>query len=110
MRDIITPCGCYRYKTLPQGFITASDSYTNHYDEVVTDIPNQTKCIYIIGMWEANIKNAFFQACHWMDRCSRHGITQNPAKFHFTKDVLEFMGFEITMTSIRPSNTYIWAI
>ena len=45
-----------------------------------------------------------------MDICGRHGITQNPEKFHFAKDTVEFAGFEITTTNIRPSDTFIRAI
>ena len=45
-----------------------------------------------------------------MDICGRHGITQNPEKFHFAKDTVEFAGFEITSTNIRPSDTFIRAI
>ena len=45
-----------------------------------------------------------------MDICGRHGITQNPEKFHFAKETVEFAGFEITTTNIRPSDTFIRAI
>ena len=106
----ITPWGRYRYKTLPQGFVAAGDGYTRRYDEVVADIPHKTKCIDDVGMWAPTIEEAFFQTCKWMDICGRHGITQNPEKFHFAKDTVEFAGFEITTTNIRPSDTFIRAI
>ena len=106
----ITPWGRYRYKTLPQGFVAAGDGYTRRYDEVVADIPHKTKCIDDVGMWAPTIEEAFFQTCKWMDICGRHGITQNPEKFHFAKETVEFAGFEITTTNIRPSDTFIRAI
>ncbi|RDH89254.1 MAG: hypothetical protein DIZ77_16200 [endosymbiont of Seepiophila jonesi] len=106
----ITPWGRYRYKTLPQGFVAAGDGYTRRYDEIVADIPNKTKCIDDVGMWAPTIEEAFFQTCNWMDICGRHGITQNPEKFHFAEDTVEFAGFEITKTNIRPSDTFIRAI
>ena len=61
-------------------------------------------------MWAPTIEDAFFQTCKWMDICGRHGITQNPEKFHFAKDTVEFAGFEITSTNIRSSDTFIRAI
>ena len=106
----ITPWSRYRYKTLPQGFVAAGDGYTRRYDKIVADIPHKTKCIDDVGMWAPTIESAFFQTCKWMDICGRHGITQNPEKFHFEKDTVEFAGFEITSTNIRPSDTLIRAI
>ena len=106
----ITPWGRYRYKTLPQGFVAAGDGYTRRYNEIVADIPPKTKCIDDVGMWAPTIEDAFFQTCKWMDICGRHGITRNPEKFHFAKDTVEFAGFEITSTNIRPSATFIRAI
>ena len=97
-------------KNLPQGFVAAGDGYTRRYDEVVADIPHKTKCIDDVGMWAPTIEEAFFQTCKWMDICGRHGITQNPEKFHFAKETVEFAGFEITTTNIRPSDTFIRAI
>ena len=84
--------------------------YTRRYDEVVADIPHKTKCIDDVGMWAPTIEEAFFQTCKWMDICGRHDITQNPEKFHFAKETVEFAGFEITTTNIRPSDTFIRAI
>ena len=106
----ITPWGRYRYKTLPQGFVAAGNGYNRLYDEVVADIPHKTKCIDDVGMWAPTIEEAFFPTCKWMDICGRHGITQNPEKFHFAKETVEFAGFEITTTNIRPSDTFIRAI
>ena len=97
-------------KNLSQGFVAAGDGYTRRYDEVVADIPHKTKCIDDVGMWAPTIEEAFFQTCKWMDICGRHGITQNPEKFHFAKETVEFAGFEITTTNIRPSDTFIRAI
>ena len=106
----ITPWGRYMYKTLPQGFVAAGDGYTRRYDEVVADIPHNTKCIDDVGVWAQTKEEAFFQTCTWMDICGRHGITQNPEKFHFAKETVEFAGFEITTTNIRLSDTFIRAI
>ena len=39
----ITPCGLYRYKVAPQGYIASGDGYTRRFDEIVAHIPNKTK-------------------------------------------------------------------
>uniref|UniRef100_A0A8C4Q621 Polyprotein n=1 Tax=Eptatretus burgeri TaxID=7764 RepID=A0A8C4Q621_EPTBU len=45
LTTFITHWGRYRYKTAPQGYIASGDGYTRRYDEIVSDIPNKTKCI-----------------------------------------------------------------
>ena len=76
----ITPWGRYRYRTAPQGYIASGDGYTSRYDEVVSSIPNKTKCIDDTLLWSLTIEECFFQACRWLDTCGRHGITLNPDK------------------------------
>ncbi len=79
----ITPWGRYRYRTAPQGYISSGDGYTRRYDEIVSDIPNKTKCV---DVWSDSIEDSFSQACHWLNICGHNGITLNPEKFQFAED------------------------
>ena len=81
-------------------------------DDTMKSLPTSHTniCIDDVGMLAPTVEEAFFQTCKWMDICGRHGITQNPEKFHFAKDTVEFAGFEITTTNIRPSDTFIRTI
>ena len=106
----ITPWGRYRYRTAPQGYIASGDGYTRRYDEITASIPNKTKCVDDTLLWSDSIEESFFQACNWLDICGKHGITLNPEKFRFAKDVVEFAGFEITNDTVRPCKKYIRAI
>ena len=106
----ITPWGRYRYCTAPQGYIASGDGYTRRYDEIVSSIPDKTKCVDDALLWADTIEECFFQAVNWLDICGRHGITLNPAKFKFARDEVEFAGFEITSNTVRPCKKYIRAI
>ena len=53
---------------------------------------------------------AFHQATEWLDICARNGITLNPAKFRFAKDKVEFAGFTVTPTEVRPADKFMAAI
>ena len=106
----ITPWGRYRYRTAPQGYIASGDGYTRRYDEIISSIPNKTKCVDDTLLWSDTIEESFFQASHWLDICGRHGITLNPEKFTFARDEVEFAGFEITNDTVRPCRKYIRAI
>ena len=46
----------------------------------------------------------------WLDTCGRNGITQNHDKFVFGKDTVEFAGFEISLTSVKPCSKVLQAI
>ena len=110
LTTFITPWGCYRYKTAPQGYIASGDGYTWQYDEIVAHIKNETKCIDDTLLWAPSIKDTFSSAIEWLDICGRNGITLNPDKFVFTQDSVNFAGFEITNNSVRPCRKYLSAI
>lgn len=110
LTTFITPWGRYRYKTAPQGYIASGDGYTRRYDEIVTDIPNKTKCVDDALLWADDLEESFFQAVRWLDVCGKNGITLNPGKFVFGADEVEFGGFEITRDEVRPCQRYLQAI
>ena len=110
LTTFITPWDRYRYKTCPQGYAASQDGYTRRFDEIVIDFPNKTKCIDDTCLWTDTLEESFFQTCRWLDICGRHGIVQNPEKFVFGSDTVEFAGFVITTTDIQPSDKHIRAI
>jgi hypothetical protein len=110
LTTFITPWGRYRYKTAPQGYIASGDGYTRRFDEIITDIPNKTKCIDDALLWANDLEESVFQAVLWLDICGRNGITLNPEKFIFGVDEVEFAGVEITRDEVRPCQRYLQAI
>ncbi len=42
--------------------------------------------------------------------CAVNGITLNPEKFHFAEDTVEFAGFSISPTGVRPGDKYLQSI
>ena len=106
----ITPWGRYHYRTAPQGYIASGDGYTSRYDTIVSHILAKTKCIDDALLWSQDIAGAYAQAVEWLDVCGRNGITLNPDKFRFAQDAVEFAGFEITPTAVKPSRKYVRAI
>lgn len=106
----ITPWGRYRYHSAPQGYIASGDAYTSRYDSLVTEVRQVTKCIDDALLWSSTIEGAYHQATEWLDICARNGITLNPDKFHFAEDEVEFAGFEITNSEVKPCKKYIRAI
>ena len=56
------------------------------------------------------MEESFYQTAQWLDLCARNSIILNPDKFKFGADTVEFAGFEITPTSVRPNERIIKAI
>ena len=77
----ISPHGGWcRYKTAPQGYIASGDGYSRRFDEIVSHVPNKTKCIDDTLLRADNLSENFTQAV-------------NPDKFVFGADTVEFAGF-----------------
>ena len=110
LTTFITPWGRYRYCSAPQGYIASGDAYTARYDSLVAGVAQKTKCIDDALLWSSSIEDAFHQATEWLDICARNGITLNPDKFRFAQDEVEFAGFTITQTEVRPCKKYLQAI
>ena len=110
LTTFITPWGRYRYRVSPQGYIASGDGYTRRYDEIVAHIPHKTKCIDDALLWADDLEESFWQSVNWLDVCGHNGITLNPNKFVFGADNVEFAGFEITLTDVRPCSKYLETI
>ena len=110
LTTFISPWGRFEYCVVPQGLISAGDAYSRRFDEIAGDFPNKTKIIDDTCMWKQTIEEAFFQACEWIDLCGRNGLILNIDKFQFAKDIVEYAGFEISDTSIKPGNDLVRAI
>ncbi|XP_066931785.1 uncharacterized protein [Clytia hemisphaerica] len=111
LTTFITPWGRYRYKTLPQGYIASGDGYSRRFDEIVSDFPDKIKVIDDALLWSEDLEASFYHhSCKWLDICGKNGIIQNPSKFKFGENIVEFAGFEITLDSVRPAPSMLRAI
>ena len=102
LTTFITPWGHYHYCIAPQGYIASGDGYTCHYDEIVTDISQKTKCVDDTLLWSHSIKDSFSKAVNWLNVCGHNGIILNTDKFMFTNNTAEFAEFQIGPDSISP--------
>ena len=106
----LTPWGRFRYKTCPQGFLASGDAFNARYDEIVSDFKDKTKCIDDTLLWSSNLEESFYRTCEYLTLCSNSGIIFNKKKFQFGQEEVNFLGFNITMDSIRPNPEYLQAI
>ena len=50
------------------------------------------------------------RCCNFLTRCGKSGITLNPDKFVFAQDTVQFAGFEIGPTTVKPARKFTKAI
>ena len=102
--------GGYHYKTAPQGYIASGDGFSRRFDEIVSHVPNKTKCVDNTLLWSDNLSDSFTQAVDLLDLCRHHGIILHKDKFVFGANTAEFAGSEITPDSVHPYEKYLDAI
>ena len=76
----------------------------------MSTFPNKIKVIDDTLLWEDTLEQSFFQACQWLELCGKNGIIQNPEKFIFGADTVEFSGFEVSLDNVRPCKKTLQAI
>ena len=106
----LTPWGRFRYRTCPQGFLASGDAFNARYDQIISDFKDKTKCIDDTLLWSENLEQSFFRTCEYLTLCSNAGIVFNLKKFQFGQQEVDFLGFRITMDSIKPNPEYLEAI
>ena len=106
----ITEWGRYRYLSSPQGFHAAGDGYTRAFDNITMDVKRKTKCIDDSLLWDINIEEAFWHTVEYITMCNSSGIVFNPKKFCFAEEEVDFAGFTLTQSGIKPMKQILDAI
>ena len=99
----ITPWGRFRYCRAPQGFLAAGDAYTRRADEICKNVENLSKVIDDSLIFDKTIKGNFYKSFDFLKLCGDNGITFNLEKFQFCERDVEFAGFRVTETGVKPS-------
>ena len=107
LTTFITPWGRYKYRTSPQGFISAGDGYSQRLADIIGDFPDYKRCIDDTLIWDKDIRDNFFRVCKFLDRCSAGGCVFNPDKFQFGSQEVDFLGFRVTNTGTKPCQSFI---
>ena len=111
-----TEFGKFRYWRAPQGYLSSGNSYGRYTDAILADCPSSPevrdwdKIVDDIINWSDNIESAFHRICSLISHCNKHGLIFNPRKFKFARKEVEFAGFLITNTGIKPTLKYTEAI
>ena len=106
LSTFITPWGRYRYRTAPQGLISAGDGYTHRKAEIMADFENVKNCVDDSLIYDDTIEQNFHRVCDFLEQGARGGCTFNPKKFQFGERSVNFLGFLVTDTGIKPTDDF----
>ena len=106
----LTPWGRYRYRTTPQGLNSSGDGYTQRSDIIMEGITDMEKCIDDTLLWTDTIEQNFYKVCAFLSKCSNAGMVFNPSKFQFSEQEVDYLGFKITNTGIKPQEQFLQSI
>ena len=107
LTSFITPWGRYRYLTLPQGVLSAGDAYTDRMDRLFEEFERMNRCIDDTAIWDMTIEEQFYRSCQFLDKCGANGIILNPSKFQFCQEEVNYLGFRVTMTGVKPPSDFM---
>ena len=106
----ITSLGRFRYRMAPQGALGSGDGYSRRFDEVIADVERKTKCVDDTCEWDDELETHWWRTIDFLDLLGLNGIVLNFDKFQFSQREVEFAGFLITETGIKPLDKYLRAI
>ena len=108
----ITEEGRFRYCVAPQGFLASGDGYNQRYDNIIADVARKTKCVDNVAMWDDDfsLEEHWWRIIDYLILVGNNGIILNPKKFQFSQRTVEFAGFLVTQTDVKPLPKYIDAI
>ena len=111
-----TEFGMFQYTRAPQGYLSSGDNYSRYTDSILEDCPTTTehrdweKIVDDIITWSETIEEAFYRICSLLSHCNKNGLVFSPRKFRFARREVEFAGFLITDTGIKPATRYTESI
>ena len=106
----ITSLGRFWYRMAPQGALGSGDGYSRRFDEVIADVERKTKCVDDTCKWDDELETHWWRTIDFLDLLGINGIVLNFDKFQFSQRQVEFAGFLITETGIKPLDKYLRAI
>ena len=110
LTTFITPWGRYRYRVAPQGSAVSGDAYNRRYDEVIVDVERKTKCVDDTAHWDDSLEDHWWRMIDFLELTGKNGVVLNGDKFQFAQREVDFAGFRVTETSIKPLEKYLRAI
>ena len=110
--SFITNWGRYRYRVLPQGYVSSNDGYAKRYDKIIESLERKAKVTDDAIIWDSDsqLKEHWWRVFDYLKLVGSHGIILNGEKFQFCEKTVEFAGFKLSSQKVEPLPKYLQAI
>ena len=102
LTSFVTPFGCFRYLTNPQGNHVSGDAYNKRFDMVTANVKDVQRQVDDSLLWKPTVAECFAHTAEYLTLLGNNGILQNPAKFQFCQQEVDWSGFRISSDGVRP--------
>ena len=114
LTTFLTEEGRFRYKRAPMGFLASQDAYTHRYDNIIADVERKTKCVDDTLLWDDrnDLGKHWWRIIDYLILTGSNGVILHPEpeKFQFSTTSVNFAGFHLSKSAVRPLPKYLDAI
>jgi len=90
--------------------VGSGDGWNSRSDEVIAEVKRKTKCVDDTATWDKNLEEHWWRMIDFLRLMGNNGIVLNKEKFQFAQREVEFAGFHISESEVRPQEKCLNAI
>ena len=83
--------------------MASGDGYTHRYDKVTMGFEDVKRVV----LFKRDLETSFHHTAKYLTLTGKNGIIQNPAKFKFAEDEVEWAGIKRTRTGAAPLDSHV---
>ena len=110
LTGFMSPMGKLRYARAPQGALSSGDGYNQRFEAIISDMLRKERCVDDTVFWDSELETHWWRTIDFLELMGNSGIILNPEKFQCALEEVDFAGFRITNTEVRPLPKYLDAI
>ena len=88
--------------------MAAGDGYNQRYDDLIDGVERKVKQVDDVALWDSEISEHWWRMLDYLEMVGNNGMVLNPEKFEFCQKEIEFVGFVVTETEVKPPPRGSW--
>ena len=104
--------GRFQYRVAAQGNMVSGDAFNARMGEIFVEFNDMVRCVDDAVVWTVgdDIESHYLKIAQYLNKCAENNVVLNPAKLQFCQDTVDFAGFQVSPTSLMPSEKMLEAI
>ena len=104
LTTFLTEDGPLQHNRGPQGCSVTQDAYTQRYDSILKDVPRRQQVVDDTLLYDPveQIEEHWWRIIDFLILTGKNGVVINPKKFQFSEMEVDYAGFHISASNVRP--------